>query len=291
MKVLIAGAAGQLARELLHTVPADCQAVAAGRGKLDLADHRQVSAAVAEFRPQLIINAAGYTAVDRAESEADAAFAVNAEGAANLARAARTIGARMIQVSTDFVFAGTASRPYHPLASAEPLGVYGASKLEGERQVRSILGEESLIVRTAWVYSRHGHNFVRTMLRFMAEREQIQVVADQVGTPTWARGLAEILWRLAATELQGVFHWTDAGVASWYDFAMAIGEEAQQLGILSRQATVLPVRTDEFPTAARRPSYSILDKSSLWAALGRPAPHWRQQLRRMLKEVKEKGWS
>jgi dTDP-4-dehydrorhamnose reductase len=291
MKVFIAGAAGQLARELLHTVPADCQAVAAGRGKLELADPRQVTAVIAELRPQLIINTAAYTAVDRAESEADAAFAVNAIGAANLARAARAVGARMIQVSTDFVFGGTASRPYHPHDLAVPLGVYGASKLEGERQVRAVLGEESLIVRTAWVYSRHGLNFVRTMLRFMAEREQIQVVADQVGTPTWARGLAETIWRLAAMELPGVVHCTDAGVASWYDFAMAIGEEAQQLGILSRPTTVLPVRTEEFPTASRRPSYSVLDKSSLWAALGRPAPHWRQQLRLMLREVKEKGWS
>jgi dTDP-4-dehydrorhamnose reductase len=289
MRVLIAGGAGQLARELLAAAPPGWQAVAAGRERLDIADFRQVAALVAEIEPQLIINAAAYTAVDKAESETDAAFAVNALGAANLARAASGIGGRMIQVSTDFVFNGASSMPYQPDDSVEPLGVYGASKLEGEKQVQAILGGKSLILRTAWVYSRYGHNFVLTMLRLLSERQQIRVVADQVGTPTWARGLAETIWRLAATELEGIFHWTDAGVASWYDFAVAISEEAQSLGIIPRPAAVLPIGTEEYPTAARRPAYSVLDKSSLWKALGQSAPHWRQQLRRMLAELTTAG--
>jgi dTDP-4-dehydrorhamnose reductase len=289
VNVLIAGATGQVAMELMRTLPPGVRAVAAGRERMDVCDPRSVEAVAGELKPQLVINAAAYTAVDRAESEPDAAFAINAGGAANLARVAGDLGARLIHLSTDFVFAGIKARPYQPEDPTGPLGVYGASKLEGERLVLEALGKEALIVRTAWVYSQHGHNFVKTMLGLFDRREQVGVVADQIGTPTWARGLAEAIWQCAALDLRGIHHWTDAGVASWYDFAVAIKEEARALGIPCRDIPILPLRTEDYPTASRRPSYSVLDKSSLWSALGRPAPHWRASLRRMLREMRDEG--
>jgi dTDP-4-dehydrorhamnose reductase len=163
--------------------------------------------------------------------------------------------------------------------------VYGASKLEGEQAALATLGESATVLRTAWVYASHGKNFARTMLRLMAERDEVRVVADQVGTPTWARPLAEACWRAAGSRtVHGIHHWTDAGVASWYDFAVAIQEEALALGLLARGVPVRPIRTSDFPTPARRPSYSVLDKTATWAVLG-PAAHWRVALRSMLGEM------
>jgi dTDP-4-dehydrorhamnose reductase len=234
-------------------------------------------------RPSLVIQAAAYTDVDGAEQHPDRAAAVNTDGAANVAQAATRIGARMIHISTDFVFDGRQGRPYAPHDLPHPLGVYGRTKLAGEREVARITQGSALVVRTAWVYSVHGRNFVRTMLRLMSDQDSIGVVCDQVGTPTWGRGLAKALWTAAERpDLCGILHWTDAGVASWYDFALAIQEEALALGLLTRAVPVLPLRTDEFPAVARRPSFSVLDKTSGWAALGGPAPHWRANLRSML---------
>ena len=191
MRVLLVGGSGQLGRELQHCKPADMELLAVSSQELDLRDAERVAATVSSFLPQVVINAAAYTAVDRAESEQETAFAVNGQGAANLAHAARSVGAFCIQVSTDFVFDGAQSRPYLPTDQTHPLGVYGASKLTGEQLALAAYPEGVLVVRTAWLYSAFGNNFVTTMLRLMAERETIGVVADQVGTPTWARGLAE----------------------------------------------------------------------------------------------------
>jgi dTDP-4-dehydrorhamnose reductase len=192
----------------------------------------------------------------------------------------------MLYLSTDFVFDGAQGRPYAPGDEPRPLGVYGRTKLEGERAAARILDRQALIVRTAWVYSRHRRNFVLTMLRLMAERSEVGVVADQIGTPTWAGSLAEALWTAAErTDLGGVVHWSDAGVASWYDFAVAIHEEALAAGLLTRAVTVRPLRTEEFPSRARRPPFSVLEKGGSWEALGRTPPHWRVNLRRMLQAL------
>ena len=280
------GAAGQLGRELVAAAPAGWDVVACGRAELDVTDEAQTREVLRRERPGVVINAAGYTAVDRAESEPEAAAAVNARGAGNVARAAREIGARMIHLSTDFVFDGCQGRPYLPWDATNPLGVYGRTKLDGEREVEHALSGRSLVVRTAWLYGAHGRNFVHTMLRAMRERGEVGVVADQVGSPTWARGLARALWTAAARpDVRGVHHWTDAGTASWYDFAVAIREEAMRLGLLDREPAVRPLRTGEFPAAARRPAFSVLDKSATWAALDGPPPHWRVNLRRMLEEL------
>ena len=285
MRVLVAGAGGQLGFELKRTRPLGVELLALSSGELDLTEAGAVRRRVAEERPGLIINAAAYTAVDRAESERERAFAVNGQGAANLAVAAREAGARLIHLSTDFVFDGEKSSPYLPDDAPNPLGVYGASKLAGEERVREILGPATAIVRTAWVYSVHGHNFVKTMLRLLGEREAVSVIADQVGTPTWARHLAQALWRMAERELTGVHHFTDAGVASWYDFAVAIQEESLARGLLAREARIRPIASGQYPLPARRPPYSVLDKTSLWQAMDWEPGHWRAALRAMLREL------
>ncbi len=284
MKVLVVGAGGQLGRELQQTLPPGIEALWLTREDLDLTDREAVLSRVRERGPTHIIDAAAYTAVDRAESEPERAYAINAHGAAHLAEAAAASGARLVYVSTDFVFDGSQSRPYAPTARPNPLGVYGASKAAGEQKVLEWV-PDALVVRTAWLYSAQGGNFVKTMLRLLAERDSIGVVDDQVGSPTWARGLAEALWALLAADARGIHHWTDAGVASWYDFAVAIGEEGRRLGLLSRPAQVLPIGTDEFPTAARRPAFSVLDKADTWRFLGRKGMHWRAALRGMLEEL------
>jgi dTDP-4-dehydrorhamnose reductase len=251
---------------------------------LDVTDAGQVREVIGRARPTVVIHTAAYTAVDAAETEADRAAAVNVQGSAHVAEAARDVGARVLYLSTDFVFDGAAGRPYTTDDAPNPLGVYGRTKLAGEQAARRILGAQALVVRTAWVYSRYGTNFVLTMLRLMRERDAVGVVADQVGTPTWASSLAEALWAAAARpDLHGILHWTDAGVASWYDFAVAIQEEALTLGLLERAVPVRPLRTDEYPTRARRPAYSVLDKEAAPARLGCPARHWRDSLRHMLR--------
>ena len=284
-RALVLGAGGQLGTELRRTAPPEWDVVYCTRAEADLAAPESVARAIDTARPTVVINAAAYTAVDQAEREPAAARAVNATGVAALATHVRDAGARLVHVSTDFVFDGAGSRPYTPHDPAEPAGVYGATKREGEEAVLATLEESATVLRTAWLYASHGRNFALTMLRLMRERDEVRVVADQVGTPTWARPLADACWRAASSHVvHGVHHWTDAGVASWYDFAVAIQEEALALGLLDRVAAVRPIRTSDFPTPARRPSYSVLDKTATWAVLG-PAAHWRVALRSMLGEM------
>jgi dTDP-4-dehydrorhamnose reductase len=286
VKILITGSGGQVGRSLLAAAPNATQVLTVSHQELDIADGRAVAEYVRSHSPDVIINAAAHTAVDRAESEPDLARAINGDGPRHLAEAARETGARLIHISTDFVFDGAASKPYKPEAATNPLGVYGATKLAGEKAVLETLPDRSVVVRTAWVYAATGSNFVRTMLRVMNASGAVRVVADQVGTPTAAGAFAETLWGIVARpEVKGLHHWTDAGVASWYDFAVAIAEEGAQLGLVSDQVTVTPIGTADYPTPARRPSYSVLDKSSLMA-LGLVPAHWRKRLRGVLGEMK-----
>ncbi len=284
MKVLITGAGGQLGRKLVATAPAGMEIRAPTRDDLDITDTPALRACIDRFAPALVINAAAYTAVDRAESEPERAFAVNAHAPAELAAAAARQGARMIHVSTDFVFDGVHPRPYMPTDTPRPLNVYGETKLAGERAVREALGERSLIVRTSWLYAAHGHNFVNTMLRLMREKSELRVVSDQIGTPTSVAGLARALWAAAVTDAGGILHWSDAGVASWYDFAVAIGEEALAAGLLDHTIPVRPIASSEYPTPARRPACVLLDKRAATDALGLEPVHWRRALRDTLTE-------
>jgi dTDP-4-dehydrorhamnose reductase len=287
MKVIVTGAEGQVGWELVRTAPAGAKIIALGQGDLDITNPEAVAVVTQEEQPDLIINAAAYTAVDRAEEEVDKAYKVNAEGAANIARGCGKAGARLIHISTDFVFDGNKPEPYLPGDKPNPLGVYGGSKLLGENAVMDETAGQAVVLRTSWVYSAHGSNFVKTMLRLMNERDKLNVIADQVGSPTWAKDLAQAIWLIAGKkDMQGVYHWTDDGKASWYDFAVAIQEEAHGLGLLQKTIPIKPIKTEEYSTPARRPAYSVLDKTSTLEALGCKAPHWRESLIKMLTELK-----
>ena len=288
MKVLVTGANGQLGWELQQTRPEGVEAIFCGREQLNIADEANVKKVFDEVKPDIVINAAAYTAVDKAESDRENAFLINESGAVNLANAAKAHGAYLIHISTDFVFDGKGCRPYLPAQQPNPIGVYGESKLAGEKAIAAVEGLAFAIVRTAWVYSAHGGNFVKSMLRLMADKPQLGIVADQIGTPTWAKGLAKLCWQAIETKPQGIFHWTDAGAASWYDFAVAIQNLGIEKGLLDKAIVVKPIATEDYPTPASRPSYSVLNKSSLLAAIdGCELVHWQTQLGSMLDELKE----
>lgn len=312
MKVLVTGKGGQLAWELEQTLPPHIELISLGIDELDITDHQAVFSACLEHKPTLVINAAAYTAVDKAESDRDTAYAVNEQGSENLALACKEIKVPLIHVSTDFVFDGSNTSPYQPEDTPNPINVYGDSKLQGDIKVAQILGNQATIIRTAWVYSTHGNNFVKTMLRLMAEKDSLGIVYDQVGTPTWAKGLAKMIWALVDEKqknnklevnndtslsslseanfplLTEVLHWTDAGVASWYDFAVAIQELAIEKGMLEKEIPVGPIPESAYPTPAKRPSFSVIDKTTAEKASGQKTIHWRKQLSSMLDELNNK---
>jgi dTDP-4-dehydrorhamnose reductase len=284
MKVLVLGG-GQVATAVVETAAPDYEIIAYPRAKLDIADGAAVTEALGTIKPNWIINAAAYTAVDRAEDEPSLAQAVNDTAVAWLAQGALRHGGRLLHISTDFVFDGKSNRAYRPDDATNPLSVYGSTKLAGERHV--LASASGIVLRTSWVYASSGKNFVLTMLKLMREREQVSVVADQIGSPTWADSLAAAIWGLVGVNSAGgIYHWSDLGVASWYDFAVAIQDEALQRGLLTRPAAILPTATAAYPTKATRPGFSLLDSSATRAALATPARHWRHNLRTMLDEIR-----
>ncbi len=286
MKVLVLGCNGQLGQSLAESVPAGVESVGLDLPDLDIADADALISTCVDIRPTLIINAAAYTAVDQAESEPELANKVNVDGPRNIAAAACDVGARLIHVSTDFVFDGKATSPYGPDAETNPLSVYGRTKRDGERVVSGAMPGSAVVVRTAWLYSKTGSNFVKTMLRLMGERDEISVVADQFGTPTWADSLAAVVWAFAGMpERSGIYHWTDGGQTSWHEFAVAIQEKALSLGLLDKGIEIRPINAEEYPTAAKRPPYSVLDCSSTCAALDFNQTSWRENLCMMLERM------
>ncbi len=285
MKILITGRNGQLGRALAESAPSGYELILTDRATIDLSQPGQIADRVESIQPDVIINAGAYTAVDRAEDERDLAARVNTDAVEALSRAAGHVQARLLQVSTDFVFDGTCNRPHPVYAETTPLSVYGLTKRDGELAA----GPDAIIVRTAWVYASEGHNFVRTMLRLMAERPEVRIVSDQISSPTYAPDLAKALWKLAAIDEPGIYHFTNAGYASWYDFAVAIGEEAVAIGLLPQMPQIIPISTEDYPTPAKRPHFSALDCSQTYKKLGYIPPHWRVSLRQMLKEVKANG--
>jgi len=286
VRVMVLGCNGQLGRSLAESGPPDIESIGLDLPDLDIADADMLLATCRDVRPAVIINAAAYTAVDQAESEPKIANRVNVEGPRNIATAARDVGARLIHISTDFVFDGRAASPYTPDAETNPLSVYGRTKRDGERAVLDAMPDGVVVLRTAWLYSTTGSNFVKTMLRLMSERDEISVVADQFGTPTWADSLATVVWAFAGTsKCGGIYHWTDGGQTSWHEFSVAIQEEALSLGILDNEASICPISSEHYPTAARRPPYSVLDCSSTCAELNMNQTPWRENLREMLKGI------
>ena len=286
MRVMLLGADGQLGSTLRYLAPPTATVFPFDRTRLDLRDVTRIGPSVCDCQPDVVINAAAYTAVDKAESEAELAFAINAVAPRTLAESAAKVNARLIQISSDFVFAGDRPVPYMVDDDPAPLSAYGRSKLAGERAVIETLGTLATVVRTSWLYAPHGQNFVLTMLRLLRSRESLNIVYDQVGSPTWSRSLAGAIWALCdGTDVNGTLHWSDDGVASRYDFAVAIQEEALERGLLRRKVPINPIRTSEYPTPATRPPYSVLDNRRFVTALGFGPGHWRDNLRTMLDEL------
>lgn len=284
-KVAIIGHKGQLGTELINTQPPDPEIDVKVFSNLDVTTNSAIDSIRAEC-PNIIINASAYTKVDLAETEPEAAYAVNHQAVQNIARLSQDINARFLHVSTDFVFPGDQPTPYRPSDMPNPLSVYGLSKHKGEEAIQAIPELNYAIVRTAWVYSASGQNFVKTMLRLFSERTSLGVVYDQVGSPTWAKNLAGIIWQLSLQpQLRGIYHYSDAGVTSWYDFAQAIQEEATQLGLTDKTCKIHPILSRAYPTPAKRPHFSVLECSDIEQALGIERQHWRSALRAMLKDL------
>jgi dTDP-4-dehydrorhamnose reductase len=275
-RALIFGSLGQVGSALRQTAPPSTSIVAHDLDQTDIRDRAAVDRAIAASKPDIVINCAAFTNVDGAESRADEAMEANGVAPGVIAEATAAAGVRFVHISTDYVFDGCAHTPYTTESPVAPLNVYGATKLEGERRVLSA-APDSVVVRTAWVHSGGGVNFVRTVVRLLSTGKPMRVVDDQIGTPTRANHLAEALWRIAdRPALRGLLHFTDAGVASWFDVAIAVKETLAEGDRLGAGATVTPIRSDQFPTAARRPRYSVLDKHESWNAIGYLPPHWRK---------------
>ena len=279
MNILLFGANGQLGTKLNTLLARKGTVRAVGHAELDLRDLTRLRALIQGTNPELIVNAAAYTAVDAAETDAESAQLVNAEAPRVMAEAAREHQALLVHYSTDYVFDGTAHRPYTEESPVSPLGVYGASKLAGEDAIRAS-GARHLILRTAWVYAMHGQNFLRTMLRVGAERDELRVVADQVGSPTPAWLIADLTATILhkGIDQSGVSNLVTAGQTSWHGFAEAIFDQAFTVGLVERKPRVVPITTAEYPTPAQRPAYSVLDVSRLQAEYGVEMPDWRQAL-------------
>ena len=306
-RILLVGVTGQLGQELQRTLSPLGEVIGVGRKTMDLADASSIREVIREAKPNLIVNAAAYTAVDKAETQKEQANLINAIAPTIMAEEAQALGADLIHVSTDYVFDGQKNTPYTEQDATNPLGAYGQSKLEGEEGIQR-QSDRYIILRTAWVYGSYGQsNFVKTMLRLFAERDEVRVVADQVGTPTWAGDIARAITTLGQhliqepgkeakatgevtapinhdSTLTGIYHFTNSGVASCYDFAVAIFEEAKQLGFPLKVQRIVPITTSDYPTPAKRPAYSVLSGTKIQALVGDYPPHWRQALRLMLDE-------
>jgi dTDP-4-dehydrorhamnose reductase len=286
MKIIVTGAAGQLGRDFCQLAnAAGHDIIALDRSKLDLEqDAETIASAIAKQRADWVVNCAAYTQVDKAESEAERAFAVNRDAAGAIARGVKEYGGKLLHVSTDFIFDGDQNVPYREEDTAGPLNIYGQSKHEGELAVLEAC-PNAVILRTAWVYGAHGHNFVKTILRLAAERDELSVVDDQYGTPSWTRDIAATMLTLIRYDAQGIYHYTNEGVASWYDFAVAIIEIASELDATLKAKTIKPIPTTAYPTPATRPAYSVLSKQKIRTMMQEPIPYWRHSLRQMLGEL------
>lgn len=286
MKVLLLGANGQLGWELKRTCPQDIILTTCDYPKVDFLSTTSITTCIETAQPDWIINAAAYTAVDKAEEEKETADRINHTAVREIAGLCRQNNIRLIQISTDFVFNGKNHRPYLPQDTPDPISTYGKTKLKGEQAVLEIIKDNAPIIRTAWLYSSHGANFVKSMLNFFETKPELNIIDEQIGTPTWANGLAHAIWKAMDKNLTGIHHFTDAGIASWYDFATAIQEEALSLNLIQKEIPINPIPASRYPTPAERPFYSVLDKTSLWQTLDLKPVHWRKQLRSMLKELK-----
>jgi dTDP-4-dehydrorhamnose reductase len=283
---LLLGAAGQLGRLVQAAKPPNIRMTGKTHQDLDISDCRAIENVIAVVKPDIVINCAGYTAVDKAESEPATAYKVNAEAAGNLA-VRLDPATRLIHLSTDFVFSKHFANPYKPGDKPDPVSVYGKSKLAGEETILRQREQNSIILRVSWLYSATGRNFVTTMLRLMREGKDLNVIGDKFGTPTSAHRLADIIWKLALSETgNGIYHWSDRGVISWYDFSVEIMKQALQSGILDQAVKITRIPSAAYPTPAERPVYSALDSSGTEEVLGIITSPWYEELGKVLDMVK-----
>ena len=286
-KVLLIGAKGQVGQELQVTLPQLGEVISIGREELDLTNSEKISQLIREIHPDYLVNAAAYTAVDKAETEPDLAYSINSIAPKIMAESAEKIKAKFLHISTDYVFDGRKNTPYLETDLTNPLGVYGQSKLRGEEEIKTV-NSQAIILRTAWVYGSYGKsNFVKTMLRLGKEREELKVVVDQVGSPTWTKDIAAAITQLLINvdNPTGIYNFTNSGVASWFDLTKAIFEEAKISGIPLKIQRVIPITTAEYPTPAVRPAYSVLSGQKISQQLGYIPPYWRDSLKAMLNQL------
>lgn len=286
-RILLIGADGQVGQELKQTLMPLGEIIGVGRAEMDLAKPETIRQTIARIKPDSIVNGAAYTAVDKAETETELAYAVNAIAPEIMAEEAQKLEASLLHISTDYVFDGQKNTPYTEADETNPLSSYGKSKLGGESAIQAV-GGHHIILRTAWVYGAYGKsNFVKTMLRLGKDREELKVVADQIGSPTWAKDIADAIALLIQNRdrAQGIYHFTNSGVASWYDFAVAIFEEAKRLGFPLQIQQVIPITTSQYPTPAKRPAYSVLATQKIQSIAGTHPPYWRDSLKQMLAQL------
>lgn len=286
--ILLIGCNGQVGTQLKIALQSYGNLIAVARPEVELAQPETIKDLIKRNKPQIIINAAAYTAVDKAESEPELANQINSVAPRILAEEANKLKALLIHISTDYVFDGKTNLPYQENDSTNPLSVYGETKLAGEQAIESICSNY-LILRTAWVYGSGGKsNFVKTMLRLGAQKSELKVVNDQIGSPTWATDIAQTIAMLITKDQikSGIYHYTNSGVASWYDFAVAIFEEAKLLDFPLKIERVVPIPTSEYPTPANRPSYCVLNCAKISSLMESYPPYWRESLRKMLKEFR-----
>ncbi|WCK56169.1 dTDP-4-dehydrorhamnose reductase [Aneurinibacillus sp. Ricciae_BoGa-3] len=281
MRILVTGATGQLGMDSVYCLnKVGYDVYGCTREQLDITDNQEVYEIINQVKPDVVLHTAAYTKVDDAELQPETAYRINAYGTRNVACACEQIGGKLVYISTDYVFDGKSSKPYNEFEAPSPIGVYGKSKLAGEQFVRQF-SSRYFIVRTSWVYGAHGTNFVKTMLKMTKERNEIRVVYDQIGSPTYTVDLARFIGNLITTDLYGTYHASNSGSCSWYEFAKAIFEEA---GI--SHVKVSPVTTNEFPRPAPRPPYSVMDNMAIRLNGFEPLPCWKESLEKLIKQLK-----
>ena len=297
MKILLTGSEGQLGRALISYKPNNIELIAKSKKDLDITNEQECIKTISKEKPKWVINASAYTLVDQAEINHQEAFSVNSNGIKNLAKAMKKLGGNLLHFSTDFVFSGNQSKPYTPDQKANPINIYGKSKARGENALQKSLNKtnQGIILRTSWLIGSVGRNFALTILKLHKEQENISVVCDQIGSPTSTSSLARASWKLiqlkesaSINNIQrpNIYHYSDAGIASWYDLAIAIGEISEELGLIKKAAKVIPIPSSCYPTKALRPNFSVLDCSLTYKLLGLEPLHWRSSLYELLKEIK-----
>ena len=281
-KILVTGANGQVAKEIKEIVEGDERFIFSSKDKLDITDFKKLEGFLETNNIKTIINCAGYTNVDKAESEKELALKVNFEGVKNLAELSRKFNIKLIHLSTDYVFDGKNYKPYVESDKTNPVNFYGISKLKGEEAIKELNSKNSIIIRTSWVYSKYGNNFVKTILKYSKEKDELNVVYDQIGSPTYSKDLAEVLLLLVEKDIYGIYHFSNEGVLSWYDFAKEIVKMAKI------DCKINPIESFEYPLPASRPHFSLLNKSKIKKELNIDLPYWKDSLDECLRELGER---